>query len=263
MQLNRATIPAAAIVLAMAALPAFAQADRAVWSFDHYDGDQNGQTTYALSYGVPETDAVAFTATCHSGMQGPTMPVLLSVDYGDAPDGAPVTARMRSGTFDATYAAVVSSQSSESAGILVQVGANDPLWHVLSHGGSIAFSAGDGQPITVSLEGSSKPVEEFLQTCRSVFAETDAATPRPPQLLTYQYVCDDGTQFRAQFDNSRSYSIAVLSFSDGPEVPLIQAESGSGARYSNGDDTLSTQGDTAVLSRIGKPDVNCHTTDSQ
>ncbi len=154
MQLSRATIPAAAVLLAMAALPAFAQGGRAKWSFEHYDADQNGQTSYVLSYGVPETDAVAFTATCHGGMQGPAIPVLLSVDYGDAPDGAPVTARMRSGSFDASYAAAVSSQSSESAGVLVQVGTDDPLWHALSHNDSIAFSAGDRQPVSVSLQGS-------------------------------------------------------------------------------------------------------------
>ena len=260
MQLSRVTIPLAAFVLAMAALPAFAQGGRAIWSFEHYDTGDNGQTSYVLSYGVPETDAVAFTATCHSGMQGPAIPVLLSVDYGDAPDGAPLTARMRSGSFDASYAAAVSSQSSESAGVLAQVGTNDPLWQVLSHNDSIAFSAGDRQPVTVSLQGSQGPVDDFLQTCRSVFAETDAATPAPPQAMTSQYVCDDGTRFSAQFDNSRAYSIAILSFSDGPEVPLIQVESGSGARYSNGDDTLSTEGDSAVLGRVGKPDVNCQAT---
>ncbi len=263
MQVSRVTISAAAVMLALAALPAFAQGGRAIWSFEHYDTGDNGQTLYVLSYGVPETDAVAFTATCHSGMQGPSMPVMLSVDYGDAPDGAPMVAHFRSGSFDATYAAAVSSQSSESAGLVAQVGTNDPLWHVLSHNGSITFAAADRQPVTVPLQGSAQPVEDFLQTCRSVFAETDAATPSPSALMTSQYVCDDGTRFRAQFDNSRAYSIAILSFSDGPEVPLIQAVSGSGVRYANGDDTLSTEGDTAVLSRIGKPDVNCRATGSQ
>ena len=47
MQLSRATIPVAALTLALAALPAFAQGGRAVWSFDYYDADQNGQTSYA------------------------------------------------------------------------------------------------------------------------------------------------------------------------------------------------------------------------
>ena len=58
-----------------------------------------------------------------------------------------------------------------------------------------------------------------------------------------------GTTFEARFDNSRSYSVALLTLDGDPEIALIQGPSGSGVRYSNGDYTLHTKGDDALLSR--------------
>jgi membrane-bound inhibitor of C-type lysozyme len=61
------------------------------------------------------------------------------------------------------------------------------------------------------------------------------------------YSCDDGRKLDVLFDNARDYSIAEVSQDDGPMVPLVQVLSGSGVRYSNGELTLHTKGDQAVL----------------
>lgn len=72
------------------------------------------------------------------------------------------------------------------------------------------------------------------------------------EVMTEAYVCEDGTTFEARFDNSWTYSIAVLMLKDQAEIPLIQAPSGSGVIYSNGDYTLHTKADSAVLMRNDK-----------
>jgi len=71
-------------------------------------------------------------------------------------------------------------------------------------------------------------------------------------VFTESYICKGGKTFQVRFDNSWTYSIAVLSLKDDPEIPLIQAPSGSGVIYSNGDYTLHTKADIAVLMRNDK-----------
>lgn len=247
-----------AVAAALAAIPpaAFAQADGAVWSAGRYSDDAGGGEVAYLQFGVPETDAVAFVAECRQSAGGPSIPVMLMVDWGDGGDGSPVVANISANGFQATYAAEVAIESEESAGVLVPVGIEDPLWQVLVNGGQASFSALDRQAATVPLDGAAAPVAEFLEDCAKLFAAHDAGVA-VDQLLSYDYTCEDGTSFSASFDNSRSYSVAVLSLPGQPQVPLVQVVSGSGARYSNGEHTLHTKADDALLTLPDGRELSC------
>jgi membrane-bound inhibitor of C-type lysozyme len=77
--------------------------------------------------------------------------------------------------------------------------------------------------------------------------------------IVHTYKCNDGSSFRARFDNTGNFFIAILDLGQAFEIPLIETVSGSGSRYSNDDYTLQTKGEEAVLTKQGNISV-CSTT---
>ncbi len=62
-----------------------------------------------------------------------------------------------------------------------------------------------------------------------------------------EYTCDEGLQMTVQFEENGNQSFATYSIDTSPFQRLTRIPSGSGAVYSNGRDTLSTKGLSAVL----------------
>lgn len=63
-----------------------------------------------------------------------------------------------------------------------------------------------------------------------------------------EYSCDEGIPLIVEYLNTASTSIATVSHDSGPKMVMEQVVSGSGARYSNGEWTLHSKGDTAIIS---------------
>ena len=234
---------------ATAAGASLAEDGGAVWSFSADPAGNNAGSSAYLTFGIPETDAIAFSATCESGLAGPEIPVMLIVDFGANPDGTPVAVEFLSAGFNADYGGEVSVVSSEYAGVSLGIGIGDRLWPVLQRNRSVTFGIEGMAQTTVPLAGSATPVRDFLAACRANFAAYDASAT--PDIDVVEYACDDGTSLVVDYDNSRSYSIALVTFGTMTGVALIQVISGSGAKYSNGDMTLHSKADEAYFESGG------------
>jgi len=205
----------------------------------------------SLAYRLPRLKADAFGAICQSGTTGPEIPITLRLTTGTHRDGISVDVRFQSEGFDTTYVSRVSGKGV----VKFPVGIEDPLWTILKTKDRLSFQLTGLEPTAIPLKGAPEAAKAFLNACRTQFTAADAAA-QEGKLIEKEFVCEDGTVLRARFDNSRSYSVALISQDGKPEVPLIQVESGSGAKYSNGDYTLHTKGDGALLSR-GKTSWRC------
>lgn len=239
------------------ATAAQAQADRpdsGQWYTSSDREDDTGRIVESLTYGIPETDAVAVSATCSSDRIGPLAEVMFSVATGALPDGAPSEIKFTAPGYVATYAGKVSAQSSEHSGLQVGISVNDEFWDILSGRGFLTFESQAGQVSSVPLAGVGGPVEAFRNACRAVFALYDSnAAPQASAPVTY--ACDNGSSFVASFDNSRSVSTATIRL-DGRTENLIEAQSGSGSRYVNDRIDMHTKGSLALLTIAGKQ-VQC------
>lgn len=218
----------------------------AKWFVQTYSSADSGQPKTFLTFGIPETDAIAFSARCESGQGGPELMVDLLIDSGDIAPSQPIDVNWQGPNLKATYAGKVFKDSSEYAGVRLAIGIDDPLWQVFSKTGELVLQAKNLAPVTIPLQGAERPVQDFLKTCRAYFAAFDAAAT-PEQDNVYLYDCEDGSKLRARYDNSRSYSVAHVSHAGQTEVALIQVVSGSGVKYSNGDLTLHTKAGDALL----------------
>jgi membrane-bound inhibitor of C-type lysozyme len=205
----------------------------------------------SLAYRLPRLKADAFRAICQSGTIGPEIPVTLRLDTGTHRDGISVDVGFQSEGFVATYVSRVNGKGV----VKLPLGIEDPLWTILKTKERLSFGLTGLEATAIPLKGAPDVAKAFLDVCRAQFAAADAATPEG-KLSEKTFACEDGTVLRARFDNSRAYSVALISQDGKPEVPLIQVESGSGAKYSNGDYTLHTKGDGAQLSR-GKTSWRC------
>jgi membrane-bound inhibitor of C-type lysozyme len=198
----------------------------------------------SLAYRLPRLKVDAFRATCESGASGPEIPVTLRLATGTHRDGISVDVGFQSEGFDATY---VSSVNGKGA-VKLPAGIEDPLWTILKTKDRLSFGLAGLEATAIPLKGAPEATKAFLDVCRAQFAAANAAALEG-KLIEKEFACDNGTVLRARFDNSRSYSVAHISQDGKAEVPLIQVESGSGVKYSNGDYTLHTKGDGAQLSR--------------
>lgn len=247
-------LSALAVSSALLVSAASAQQSEAVWMSGTFPSENGtGESAY-LTFGIPETDAIAFNASCESGVQGPSIPVMLLVDFGDRPNGTPMNVDFLTAGFSAEYAGVVEIASSEYAGIALNIGIEDPLWSVLSRNRQIAFGGAGLPKINIPLTGSAPEVGKFLAACRANFAAYDANVT--PTISVVDYQCDDGTSLRVGYDNSRSYTVALITYGSMVDMPLVQAISGSGERYSNGDTTLHSKGPNAFF-QTGSTERNC------
>lgn len=217
--------------------------------------EKTGPSTTILTFGIPETDAIEFSAHCESGQQEPKITIDLMLDYGDLASDQPIDVNMQGLEFKATYAGKIFQESSEYAGVRLALEIDDPFWQVFSNTGDLAVQIVNHAPERISLHQAARPVQDFLKACRAYFSTLDAAPPEPEDVFVY--ACEDGSQLRARFDNSRSTSIAYVSHGDRSDVALIQVVSGSGVRYSNGELTLHTKAGDALLIE-GEKVLRCH-----
>jgi membrane-bound inhibitor of C-type lysozyme len=83
--------------------------------------------------------------------------------------------------------------------------------------------------------------------------KTAGATPAPPDAIRARFTCKDGRKIQAIFTPGAHSSVA-LTLSDGRQLALPQALSGSGARYANPDESFVfwNKGRTAFITESGK-----------
>ncbi|WP_346895173.1 hypothetical protein [uncultured Roseibium sp.] len=145
----------------LAPTPAQADANGAFWFTG--DGFGNGSPK-SLRYGIPETDAMAFYASCEeAGPQGTA--VELYTSFGDLPPGSSVTIAFTHAFGSSSYKGTTFIENDEYAGSRFTIPKSDPVWSAIA--ASPQFSVGvAGQP-EARLNGASgsAAIIEFSKQC--------------------------------------------------------------------------------------------------
>jgi hypothetical protein len=156
--------------------------EQMAWTVDRYASDVPGQPdTVILTYGIPDTDAVAFEAIC-GGPDGATPRVVLWYDTLDLAEDQDVSLSLSVGELTKETTARVYGKDAEVgiSGLEVTFGASAPIWQAMSDGGVLTYRITDGKEQKLYLEGAATALREFTQSCKS--AEASGAANQPTAL---------------------------------------------------------------------------------
>ncbi|MEM1198935.1 MAG: hypothetical protein AAGI06_06450 [Pseudomonadota bacterium] len=197
-----------------------------------------------LTYGIPETDAVAIIASC-GGASAYTLEVFIGAGTRQAGqqvwvdfffDGQPPQS-IRATTF---------SENSEYAGVRMQVEASNAFWKWFSTTELLTVGV-KGQP-KKTIKGPTVAAQFFLARCDMAGAQ--AGQPAQDQMersKVFKVSCPNGGTFDIQFENSATQSRAILYPGLPQQLILDSIVSGSGSAYRNGPLTIRTKGDLAIV----------------
>ena len=266
----------AVVVLALAAASPAVAADEFVWSAE--TGADN--TSATLWYGVRESDAMQFLATCTtSGAAGDD---LLMATFGSdvkgKKEGASTIVDVAIGGSRSTFKGKIVGVNAEEglSGARVPIKLDDAkFWSSMESGGSLSYAIRGSAKLRMSLEGASDAVQKFIADCNSIastgmVAGASGAAPAggneqmPDEgsegagdeglvagtvagtKITYS--CDEGIDMTVVYTQNGEESTATVTHDVSGTVTLPRAISGSGARYSNGEFELFTKGPEATFS---------------
>ncbi|MAS04281.1 MAG: hypothetical protein CL534_06260 [Ahrensia sp.] len=167
-------VPIAIVVVVVAGQASAQEPGDAVWRHDAFD-NEDGARVHALSFAIPETDAWLFNAECAEGDEGPSIPVMLALDFGARDNAEEVEVRFRIEDYEATYAGSVAIVSEEYAGIGVELGVDDAFWPALRRGNALDVGIVGEEMRSISLRGSNDPVRRFVDSCSQIFAEPESS----------------------------------------------------------------------------------------
>lgn len=219
------------------------------WFVSSFNDFQTGRPTTSLIFGLPETDAIGFNATCQPGSGNPVIPVDLIVDIGARPDGmlVPVYIQTSNNTFQ--YQGQVFVSNGEWAGVSVNINAADPVWQAMQNEQVlISYGVGGAQPGSSTPAGAVQAISQFVSACRPLQQAPQQQVPQqqtPQQPAAQQNLkCDDGSQLSVTITPSGPVSIASI-VRNGAQFALIEVPSALGKKYSNGEATFTSSGNAA------------------
>lgn len=136
--------------------------DELSWFLNKFDGN------LLLRYGTPETDNVIFEATCTS--RNNDVRVIFGYNTGQRRENADLRLRVAAGNYSATRNAKVYGTRIEEgvAGALITTDFQDPLFSGLARGSTLTYRRPGGRQARISLKGSAKPVDDFVQQCQDL-----------------------------------------------------------------------------------------------
>ncbi len=198
-----------------------------------------------LTYGIPETDAVAITASC-GGARAYTLEVFIGAGTRQAGrevwvefffDGQPPQS-IRATTF---------SENSEYVGVRMQVDAADAFWRWFSTTELLTVGVKGQQKKTI--KGPTVAAQFFLARCDMAGAQAagQPAQDQTERSKVFRVSCPNGGTFDIQFENSATQSRAILYPGLPQQLILESIVSGSGSAYRNGPLTIRTKGDLAIV----------------
>jgi hypothetical protein len=249
---------------AAAAEPANPDAPR--WFTLEYN-DQNSTPTFALFYGVPETDAVLLATRCPLGGAAKSVEVDLMVDYGAAAPGDDVGAIIEAGSKSFSFPAQVFADSEESAGIRLQIGRKSPIWSALRSAPQPKFGIEGSTNMSIaSADGAETAIADFAARCLGDAAVTAPLIKMPavevgkggkqpvitlPKIVATTaadtFACDDGSSIGIPIGGDPSARVASLSLASGQHLSLTATAASFGDKYTDGSTTLRVSGATARL----------------
>ena len=198
-------------------------------------GNQNRQITY----GQPETDAIAMVASCDNT---DTYSMDLMINAGNRRANTPVDVEFGFGSrLPAALVGRVFKISSEFAGVRLKIKGVHPFWKRFATEPSVSIGIIGDQKIT--LPGAGVAGQYFLSQCDKGPSQPappiQAAAPAPqPSKRTLSKIfnvsCPNGSSFRVQFAESETASTAILYPGLPQQLILNSIPTGSGSAYQNG-----------------------------
>ena len=167
-----------AIALAMGLVSVMLHAEEMAWTVDRYESDSpDGADTVILSYGILNTDAVAFEAIC-GGPDGAMPRAVFWYDIVDLSEGEDVVVSFSAGDFEAELPGQVFGKDAEVgiSGIQVAIEAGAPLWTAMRKGAAVTYGMAGGKREALQLAGAAQAVGDFVSACQAP-ASPDAARP--------------------------------------------------------------------------------------
>ncbi|MCF8002693.1 MAG: invasion associated locus B family protein [Chromatiaceae bacterium] len=135
------------------------------WMLTEYSDAVTGAAIASLSFGIPQTDAIAFTATCAARQPGARIDVLALVDPGDRPEADAIDLVVGTADFELRIAGEVSTGLTTYPGVRAAITPQHPLWSTLQVAETVTLSADDGPGLDLPALRSSVQIERFLRAC--------------------------------------------------------------------------------------------------
>lgn len=161
--------------LTTAAMPSAFAEEQMSWTVDRYSSDFPDEAdTAILTYGIPQTDAVAFEAIC-GGPDGSKARVVFWYDIVDLAANEDVVLSLSAEGFAADVPAKVYGKDAEVgvSGLQASFDASAPIWQAMTKGGVLTYGIAGGQFQKLQLSGAPTTLREFTAACRG---ETDPVT---------------------------------------------------------------------------------------
>lgn len=169
----------AACMLTASGAPSFSQENLSwnFYSFPASGGEPAGATLY---FGIPETDAVLFSARCRPGTPARAQ-IAAGLDVEGLATGQNVQVFFEGEDRSLTYPGQVVRMEEFIHGVQVTVDIDDPLWPLMAALRSVAYGVvGSDRPFQdLSLRGSQGPVQNFTTHCAGIEAPAQAAATPP------------------------------------------------------------------------------------
>jgi hypothetical protein len=163
-------------LLALTPLPATAQQEDMVWSYNRYIAENPLDTYLGLAFGIPETDAVQATIHCAIGANWIYAAVDLGADVEGMEDGASATVVLDPGARQFVEVGTVFRHEEGIWGVSLALALDDPFWAELSRGTFLSYRVNDRAPDALPLAGIGGPLRQFLGDCTAIAAGAPAST---------------------------------------------------------------------------------------
>jgi len=224
-----------------------------IWHTSSYQDLDTGRQIVGLTFGIPETDAVGFYASCEADGSIQTS---MQVDFGNHQDGSPVNAFIQGDQQGFGYQGrVFIDPSGEWAGVGIRMSAQDPIWQLMQSSQQVTYGIIGGGQNTAFANGASQAISQFIAECRPqpVVSQQPVQTQTQPTSSSQggNYRCDNGSTMSIEIASAGAASIANIVQDNGNQYALIKVPTTVGTKYSNGEATLNTSGNTAQLMANG------------
>jgi pyruvate/2-oxoglutarate dehydrogenase complex dihydrolipoamide acyltransferase (E2) component len=239
----------------VAGAPAMAPGSQYVWSFNAA-GDNA-----ALILGIPETDAMAFIASCRKGSG--KVSVRLPESAARVTPGMAVPITFSTATFVKTYPGVGSAidELTGASQPMVEVPATDGLWSALIRDASLSIAVAPVPPTSVSLKGSAEPARQLVDACLVPVVQPPPVAGPPPGApgITVGYACMNGGSLRVTY-NGRQQTALVSEPGAPPMLLYFMPGPPPAQRYGNGPARLVNVENQVRWRRFGasSPPVICY-----
>ncbi len=144
--------------------------ERLAWSVDSYESDfpEHGDTVI-LTYGVPETDAVAFQAVC-GGPDGASPHAVFWYDTIDLAEGQEVLLSFSVGDLTEEVPAKVYGKDAEVgvSGLQALFSPEAPIWQAMANGDALTYGIPGGEQQKLFLAGATDALRKFTSACSAV-----------------------------------------------------------------------------------------------